>query len=107
MLVLVSGIIALAVGYEASFHPADYAPTQIAVCLAVGLTLFLTSTAAALWRAVRCVLWNRLIVLAVTLGALALVKGSAPTLLLGTACAGLALIVAIEHITVRLRLGSA
>ena len=101
---LVSGIIALAVGLEASFHPEDYSTTQIAVALGVGLTLFLSSTAAALWRAERCILWNRLIVLVLTLVALAVLADSTPIVLLGAACVGLVVIVAIEQITVRRRL---
>ena len=57
---LVSGIIALAVGFEGAFHPHDYSVTQVAIAVGTGLTLFLVATAGALWRAVGCVLWNRL-----------------------------------------------
>ena len=103
---LVSGIIALAVGLEGAFHPDDYTVTQVAVALGTGLTLFLISTAGALWRAVGCVLWNRLIVLAVTLGALALSVSSVPVQVLGVACSGLAVIIGIEQITVRRQLES-
>ena len=46
---LVSGIIATAVGFEASFHRDDYSSIQIAAALGAGLTLFLVSTAGALW----------------------------------------------------------
>ena len=98
---LVSGIVVLAVGFEASFHPDDYALTQVAVAVGAGLTLFLTSTAGALWRAMGCILWNRLVVLAVTLGALALSASSSINQILGVACAGLVLIVGIEQVTVR------
>lgn len=80
--------------------------TQVAVALGTGLTLFLISTAGALWRAVGCVLWNRLIVLAVTLGALALSVSSVPVQVLGVACSGLAVIIGIEQITVRRQLES-
>ncbi len=98
---LVSGIVALAVGFEASFHPDDYTLTQITVAVGVGITLFLTSTAGALWRAMRCILWNRLIVLTITIGALVLSASSSLHQVLGIACAGLALIVGIEQVTVR------
>ena len=101
---LVSGIIATAVGFEASFHPNDYSSVQIAASLGVGLTLFLASTAGALWRATRCVLLNRLIVLTLALITLALNATGPPNLLLGIGCAGLALIVGIEQVTVRRRL---
>ena len=104
---LVSGIIALAVGFEASFHPDDYALIQITVAVGVGLTLFLTSTAGALRRAKGCVLWNRLIVLTIILGALAAGATSSINQILGTACVGLALIVGIEQVTVRRRMGRA
>ncbi len=101
---LVSGIVALAVGFEASFQPDDYTLTQIAVSVGAGLTLFLTSTAGALWRAMGCILWNRLIVLTLTLGALVLSASSSLNQILGIACAGLVVIVTIEQVTVRRRL---
>ena len=69
---LVSGIIAMAVGFEAALHPDDYTLAQTSAAVGVGLTLFLTSTAGALHRAVGCVLLNRLVVLLLTLGGLAL-----------------------------------
>lgn len=102
---LVSGIIALAVGFEASFHPGDYTLLQITIAIGAGLTLFLVSTAGALWRAEGCVLWNRLIVLTLTLVVLAFSRTSSPNQILSVACAGLVLIVAIEQVTVRRRLG--
>ena len=74
---------------------------QIAVAVGIGLTLFLTSTAGALFRAVGCVLWNRLIILVATLGALALSASSSTIQVLGIACGGLVLIIGIEQVTVR------
>ena len=104
---LVSGIVALAIGFEGAFHPEDYAATQITSAVGVGLALFLIATAAALWRAVRCVLWNRLAVLGVTLGVLTFSPSLAPLHTLGIACIGLSIIVAIEQVTVRRHLASA
>jgi len=101
---LVSGVVALAVGFEASFHPGDYSLAQVTVAVAAGLTLFLVSTAGALWRATRCVLWNRLIVLALSLGALSLGAASSANQVLGIGCAALALIIGVEQLTVRRRL---
>ena len=101
---LVSGIIALSVGYEGAFHPGDYATIQIAGAVGVGLTLFLVATAGALWRAVGCVLWNRLVILLFTLGALALSSSSTPIQVLGVGCGGLFVIVVVEQVTVRRRL---
>jgi low temperature requirement protein LtrA len=101
---LISGIIALAVGFEASLHPADFAATEVTVAVGAGLSLFLVSTAGALWRSHRCILWNRLIVLGLTLAALAWIAGENLNHVLGIGCAGLAVIVVIEQVTVRRRL---
>ena len=49
----------------------------------------------------RCVLWNRLIVLALTLAALAFSAAAVPNLLLSIACSALMVIVGIEQVTVR------
>ena len=104
---LVSGIVALAIGFEGAFHPEDYTATQITSAVGVGLTLFLIATAAAVWRAVRCVLWNRLAVLGVTLSVLTFRPSLAPLHTLGIACIGVSIIVAIEQVTVRRHLASA
>jgi low temperature requirement protein LtrA len=98
---LVGGIVALAVGFEASLHPDDYTTTQAAAAMAVGLTFFLVSCAAALWRAHGCVLWNRLIILALTLGGLAWSAQASARQVLAVAAAGLAAIVAVEQVTTR------
>ena len=103
---LVSGIIALAVGFEAAFHPGDYSTGQVAAAAGVGLSLFLLSTAGALWRAERCVLWNRLVVLALTVGAVTVTSSSTPIALLTIASVGLAVIVVFEQVTVRRRLAA-
>ena len=104
---LVSGIIALAVGFEAAFHPDDYGLTQVAIAVGVGLALFLLATAAALWRSKGCILWNRVIVLGLTLAALRWAAGTSVNGVLGIAVAGLVLIVLIEQVTVRRRLAPA
>ena len=98
---LVSGIVALAVGFETALHPADYTLTQTAAAVGLGLTLFLVSTAGALHRAAGCVLWNRLVVLVLTLGGLVASTSSSSFQILGIACVGLLVIVAIEQVTVR------
>jgi hypothetical protein len=103
---LVSGIIALAVGFETALHPDDYTLTQTSVAVGLGLTLFLVSTAGALHRARGCVLWNRLVVLVLTLGGLAVSTSSSSHQILGIACAGLLLIVAIEQVTIRRELAA-
>ena len=103
---LVSGIIALAVGFEAAFHSGDYSTRQMEAAIAIGLTLFVISTAGALWRAERCILWNRLVVLGLTVGAILFGVFPTPVALLGGACAGLALIVVIEQVTVKPKLAA-
>lgn len=103
---LVSGVIAIAVGFEASLHPADYTLRQAAIAVGIGLTLFLGATAGALWRAERCVLWSRIVILVVTLAALAAVAGSSVQQILGVACGGLALVVVVEQLTARRRFAS-
>jgi hypothetical protein len=103
---LVSGIVALAVGFETALHPADYTLTQTAVAVGLGLTLFLVSTAGALHRALGCILWNRLIVLVLTLGGLAVSASSSRHQILGVACVGLLVIVTIEQMTIRRELAS-
>lgn len=98
---LVSGIIALAVGFGAALHPDDYTIAQAAAATGVGLTLFLVSTAAALWRAKHWVLWNRLIILMLTLGGLAYSASTSVRQGLAVTAAGLAVIVIVEQITTR------
>lgn len=100
---LVAGIIAMAVGFEAALHPADYTSGQAAAAIGIGVTLFLGSTALALWRAKRCILWSRLLVVVMTLAALALSVGSSVVQILVIAIVGLLLIVVIEQVTVRPR----
>lgn len=101
---LVCGIIALAVGFEAAFHPSDYSSTQTAVAVGTGLALFLMSTAGAVWRSEKCVLWTRIIVVGLCLGTLALAGFATPLPTLIVGCVGLGLIVVIEQTSVRRRL---
>ena len=93
-------------GFETALHPDDYTLTQTAAAVGLGLTLFLAATAGALHRARGCVLWNRLIVLGLTLGGLAVSTSSSSHQILGIASAGLLVIVAIEQVTVRRELAS-
>jgi low temperature requirement protein LtrA len=98
---LVSGIIALAVGFEASFHPEDYTTTQITLAVGTGLSLFLIATAGALQRARGCILWNRLVILAITLTAMGFSSSTTINQILAIACGGLAVVVAIEQVTIK------
>lgn len=102
---LVCGIIALAVGFEGAFHPDDYSLAVTTKALGTGLCLFLFATAGALWRSKGCVLWNRVIVAALTL--LVLLSGliTSPVMLLATVSMALIVIVAFEQLTWRRQLG--
>lgn len=101
---LVCGIIALAVGFEAAFHPEDYSLGITSAALGAGLALFLFSTAGALWRAEGCILWNRVIVAGGVMALLA--SGVLPTRVatMIAVSGALAVIVAYEQITWRRRL---
>jgi low temperature requirement protein LtrA len=103
---LVSGIVALAVGLEAALHPESYTLPQVTVAVGLGLTLFLVSTAAAVWRAAGCIPWSRLVILGLTLGGLALSASSSVYQVLGIACVGLGLIVQVEEVTLRRRMAT-
>jgi low temperature requirement protein LtrA len=96
---LVSGIIALAVGFEASLHPDHFTTVQAAGAIGIGLTLFLLSTAAARWRARRCVLWSRLVVVPLTLAGLVWAAQSSVGHVLAVAAAGLVAVILIEQTT--------
>ncbi len=103
---LVSGIIALAVGFEASFHPADYSTLEAVIGIGVGLTLFLVSTATALWRARGCIPWGRLVMLAGAIVGFYFVRSSPAIYSLGLASVALATIVWVEQITIKRKLAT-
>jgi low temperature requirement protein LtrA len=100
---LVSGIVGLAIGIEASTHPDAFTLDQTAAALGVGISLVLVSTAVALWRAYRCVLWNRLIVCVLTVAGLTYAAHVNATMhvLLGLAALALAFIVMFEELVSR------
>ncbi|HUP53154.1 MAG TPA: low temperature requirement protein A [Longimicrobiales bacterium] len=104
---LVGGIIALAVGFEACLHPGDYTTAQAGAAVSVGLALFLGSTAAVLWRAHGCLLWNRLIVCALTLVGLWGAANFSVQAVLIVAVTGLTGIVVFEQVKTRPEVGGA
>jgi low temperature requirement protein LtrA len=98
---LVCGIIAYAVGVEGILaHPEEQVSSAVAIALGSGVLLFVLSTAGALWRAAGKLLVRRVLIVGVTVAgvlALALTANTYPVWLLAVVCAGLAVIVAIEH----------
>ena len=86
-------------------HPSDYTTVQAATAVGVGLTLFLVSIAAALWRAHGCVLWNRLILCVLTLGGLRVAAAASVQAVLIVAAAALTVIVGFEQLKTRRAVG--
>ena len=72
-------------------------PFHVAGAMAVGVVLFVGSTAAAQYRVTRRVLWPRLIVAALVGGLLLVLAPASAALALGVTCAGLIAISAVEH----------
>jgi low temperature requirement protein LtrA len=101
---LVCGIVAFSVAVEEIVHHPAHAPSgAIVAALGVGVTLFVGSSAFAYWRTSGHVLMPRLVILAITMAALALVSSSEPIWLLVVVAVGL---LAIATIEARLGLGA-
>ena len=95
---LIYGIIAFAVALEEIVHHPSHAPaTEVVVALGTGAVLFVGCSAFAYWRTGGVVLVPRLVVLALTIPALAAVSSLAPAWQLGTVAAGLLVIVLVER----------
>ena len=94
---LVCGIIGFATALEEIVHhPAAVPATEVTLALGMGVTLFVASSAFALWRVSREVLVPRLVILAVTMGVLALLSSSSATWQLGIVAVGLGAIAGVE-----------
>jgi low temperature requirement protein LtrA len=94
---LVFGIIGFAVALEEmAHHPAAVPAGKVTAALGVGTTLFVASAAFAVWRASKVLLVSRLVVLAATMGVLALVSGAEAAWQLGVVAAGLLVISVVE-----------
>jgi low temperature requirement protein LtrA len=94
---LVFGIIGFAVALEEmAHHPAAVPPAKVTAALGVGTTLYVASAAFAVWRASKVLLVARLVVLAATMGVLALVSGAEAAWQLGVVAAGLLVISVVE-----------
>ncbi len=94
---LVFGIIGFAVALEEmAHHPAATPPGEVTVALGVGTTLYVASAAFAVWRVSKVLLVTRLVVLASTMGVLALVSGATAATQLAVVAAGLLAISVLE-----------
>jgi low temperature requirement protein LtrA len=95
---LVCGIVAFAVALEEIVHhPAHPPAAEVVVALGAGAVLFVGFSAFALYLVSGVVLVPRLVVLAVTMLALAAVSSQAPVWQLAVVAAGLLVIVVIER----------
>jgi low temperature requirement protein LtrA len=94
---LVCGIIGFAVAVEEIVrHPAIVPHGEVVAALGIGISLFVGFSAFAYWRACRRVLVARMVILAVTVGGLAVVSASKPVWQLGVVAVGLLAIVLVE-----------
>jgi len=94
---LVCGIIGFAVYVEEIVHhPAAVPAGEVVAALGAGVGLFVGVAVFAYWRACRRLLVPRLVILGVTIGALAVVSGHEPLFQLGVVAIGLVAIVMIE-----------
>lgn len=96
---LVFGVVGFAAGLvEVMHHPTGATPKAAAYTMAVGLVLFVGSTAAALRRATGVLAGPRLGLLAVTAVGVAAMAGATATTVLAAASLGLVAIILIEHL---------
>ena len=94
---LVCGIVAFSVAVEEIVHHPAHAPSgAVVAALGVGVSLFVGSSAFFYWRVTGRVLVARLVILAATMVALALVSSHEPIWLLVTVAIGVLVIVVTE-----------
>ncbi len=97
---LIGGIIAFAVAVkDIVHHPDEPASGEVVASLAVGIALFVGASAFACWRTTGRLLVGRLVVVGLTIGAVALVADAEPVWPLAVVAVGLLVIVLIEELT--------
>ena len=85
---LVCGVVSLAVAFEGILsHPAEALGAEFAAALALGVVLFIETTAAAVWRVTGIVLWPRIGIVLGTGAALFFAVGHPPAIGLSIAAA--------------------
>lgn len=95
---VICGIIAFAVALEEIVHhPGQVPHGEVTAALGVGVALFVGCSALAYWRTCGVVLVPRLVLLVVTLGALAAVSSLVPGWQLGVVACGVLAIVLVER----------
>jgi low temperature requirement protein LtrA len=95
---LVCGIVGFAVALEAIVHhPGDVPDGAVVASLGAGIALFVGCSALAYWRTTGRLLVPRLVMLLITLAALAVVADRAPSWQLAVVAIGLAAIAAVER----------
>ena len=96
---LVCGIIGFATALEdIVHHPAAAPATEVTLALGIGVTLFVASSAFALWRVSGELLVPRLVILVVTMAVLALVSSSSAAWQLGIVALGLGAIAGVDGV---------
>ena len=96
---MLCGVIAYAVGLEeAMAHPFDPLPASGRLAISLGLFLFVSGTAFAMWRATCGAPVRRVAIAAATAVATYLVAGVAPAATLGISLAGVALIAMLDEL---------
>ncbi len=94
---LIVGVVGVAIGVEEMVaHPGDALEAQVLIALIVGVTLFVGSAAAALWRADRTVLVARFAVLGLLAIGAAVQHPAEPKLILSLTIAAVAAVVVAE-----------
>ncbi len=98
---LICGIIGFAVAVEEILlHPDRPAETAVVTSLVVGIGLFIGASALSYWRISRQVLTARLVIVAVTLGVVAILADADPVWPLTAVAVGLLAIVVTEEVTI-------
>ena len=94
---LVCGIIGIAIGFEKILgHPHDPLSLSVAGALGGGVFLFMSFTAASVWKSTGVILMTRLVILAVSMVGVFLSIGYNPSLALGIISVSLTVTVVIE-----------
>lgn len=94
---IICGIVGIAIGFEKILHhPHDILKVPVAFALGIGYMLFIGFSIAAVWRTSKVVLHPRLLILIISLIAIALSVGHSPLVALGVISISLTLINFVE-----------
>lgn len=94
---LICGIIGIAIGFEKIIgHPHDVLSLPVALALGTGYVLFVSFTAASVWRMSKLLLVPRMIIVLLSVIGIALSVGKSPAIALTVIAAGLTVLIFIE-----------